>query len=102
MFHIDRAFRAQGRQVGAADVCMQRSERLSENGFIRRAAPRCGKRQPHGAQLTATAAAGRVAYERPDPDSRPASLASLLMRDLDRRHVAAVVQGQLLRFRRGA
>jgi hypothetical protein len=27
MFHIDRAFRAEGRKVGAADVCMQRSER---------------------------------------------------------------------------
>ncbi len=54
MFHIDRAFRAQGRQVGAADVCMQRSERLSENGFIRRAAPRGRTRQAHGAELTAT------------------------------------------------
>ena len=39
MFHIDGAFRAQGRQVGAANVCMERSERLSENGFIRSAAP---------------------------------------------------------------
>jgi hypothetical protein len=53
MFHINRALRAQGRQMGTADVGMQRSERLSENDFIRRAAPRWRKRQPHGAELTA-------------------------------------------------
>jgi hypothetical protein len=38
MFHIDRTFCAQRRQVGAANVCMERTERLSENGFIRGAA----------------------------------------------------------------
>ena len=42
MFHIDRAFRAERRQVSAADVCMERSERLSENGFVRRAALAAG------------------------------------------------------------
>jgi hypothetical protein len=36
----------QRRQVRAADVCMQRSERLAENGLIRRAAHRRTKRQP--------------------------------------------------------
>ena len=54
MFYIERAFRAQGRQVGAADVCVQRRERLSENSFIRRATRRGRNRQPHDAELTAT------------------------------------------------
>jgi hypothetical protein len=37
MLHIDHAFRAQGRQVSAADVCVQRVERLSKDGYIGRA-----------------------------------------------------------------
>jgi hypothetical protein len=53
MFHIDRSFRAQGRYVGAANVCMQRGERLSENGFVRRAGHRCTKLPFHGAELNA-------------------------------------------------
>ena len=50
MFHIHRAFRVQGRQVGSADVGMQRRERLAKNGFIERATPRGTKRQSHGAE----------------------------------------------------
>jgi hypothetical protein len=72
MFHIDRAFRTQGRQVGTADVGMQRRERLSENGFMRRAAFRSRRRQPHGAELTAVRSGTRkrgsfcYAVDRPD------------------------------------
>lgn len=95
MLHVHHAFGAKRREMGAADVGVQRRERVAEDGLVGRRSLRRRKRNTHGAELTAdTVGAARV---------RPAERVEGPLRSSQRihgRHAHAAPCGQIGRSRR--